>query len=169
MLLVDGRLGGRTADQDEWDAGPRGKPVAQHPLQGQLGLARQHAQPPSGSGALDEVGLVARKEAVSRLIMHWSDALADSIAAVNLFLDQSRDRRKAHVDSVLAKVGTCRAAPGFDFVENALRGQWTLPCDHGFVRVYVTLAPTMPPSVQLLTVDALTAPDPPRRRGLCPT
>jgi hypothetical protein len=111
--------------------------------------------------------LVARKEAVSRLIMHWSDALADSLAAVNLFLDQSRGRRRAHVDSVLAKVGPCRAAPSFDFVENALRGQWTLPCDHGFVRVYITLAPTMPPSVQLMTVDALTAPDPPRRRGLC--
>jgi CubicO group peptidase (beta-lactamase class C family) len=111
--------------------------------------------------------LVARKEAVSRLVMHWSDALADSLAAVNLFLDQSRDRRRMHVDSVLAKVGTCRAATGFDFVENALRGQWTLPCDHGFVRVYITLAPTMPPTVQFLTVDALAAPDPPRRPGLC--
>ena len=111
--------------------------------------------------------LVARKDGVSRLIMHWSDALADSLAADNLFLDQSRDRRKAHVDSVLAKVGPCRAATGFDFVENALRGQWTLPCDRGFARVYVTLAPTMPPTVQFLTVDALTAPEPPRRRGFC--
>jgi CubicO group peptidase (beta-lactamase class C family) len=111
--------------------------------------------------------LVARKEAVTRLVMHWSDALADSLAAVNLFLDQSRDRRRAHVDSVLAKVGPCRAAPGFDFVENALRGQWTLPCERGFARVYVTLAPTMPASVQFMTVDALTTPDPPRRRGLC--
>jgi hypothetical protein len=112
--------------------------------------------------------LVARKDEVTRLIMHWDDALADSIAAVNLFLDQSRDRRRAHIDSVLAKVGTCHAAAGFDFVENALRGQWTLPCEHGYVKVYITLAPTMPPTVQLMTVDALTAPEPPRRQGLCP-
>jgi hypothetical protein len=112
--------------------------------------------------------LVARKDAVTRLITHWSDALADSVAAVNLFLDQSRDRRKAHVDSVLAKVGPCRAATGFDFVENALRGQWTLPCDRGFARVYVTLAPTMPPSVQYLTVDALAEHEPQRRRSYCP-
>ena len=31
----------------------------------------------------------------------------------------------------------------------------------------ITLAPTMPPTVQFLTVDALTAPEPPRRRGYC--
>ncbi|HKP15840.1 MAG TPA: serine hydrolase domain-containing protein, partial [Gemmatimonadaceae bacterium] len=33
--------------------------------------------------------LVASRDAVSRLIMHWSNPLADSLAAVNLFLDQS--------------------------------------------------------------------------------
>jgi hypothetical protein len=111
--------------------------------------------------------LVASKEAVSRLIMNWNEALADSLAAVNLFLDQSRDRRKAHVDTVLAKVGPCRAGTGFDVVENALRGQWTLPCERGFAPVYVTLAPTMPPTVQYLAVNALTEREPPRRRGYC--
>jgi CubicO group peptidase (beta-lactamase class C family) len=111
--------------------------------------------------------LVASKEAVSRLIMNWSDALADSLAAVNLFLDQSRDRRKAHFDLVRAKVGPCRAATGFDLVENALRGQWTLPCERGFAPVYVTLAPTMPPTVQYLAVNAVTEREPPRRRGFC--
>jgi hypothetical protein len=130
-------------------------------LMSQTGALQQRMPQPSPM-------LVARKEAVSRLVMHWSDALADSIAAVNLFLDQSRDRRRAHVDSVLAKVGPCRAATGFDLVENALRGQWTLPCEHGFARIYITLAPTMPPTVQLMTVDALTEPEPPRRPGLCP-
>ena len=41
--------------------------------------------------------LTARREAVSRLVMQWDDRLADSLAAVNLFLDRSRDRRKAEI------------------------------------------------------------------------
>jgi CubicO group peptidase (beta-lactamase class C family) len=111
--------------------------------------------------------LVARKEAVSRLVTHWNDALADSIAAVNLFMDLSRDRRKASIDTLLGRVGRCRAANTFDVVENALRGQWTIPCDRGALRVSITLAPTMPPRVQFLDVVQVPTPEPPKRRGYC--
>jgi CubicO group peptidase (beta-lactamase class C family) len=75
--------------------------------------------------------LTARREAVSRLVMQWDDRLADSLAAVNLFLDRSRDRRKAEIEKLRAEVGPCRAGTGFDVVENGLRGQWTMPCDRG--------------------------------------
>jgi CubicO group peptidase (beta-lactamase class C family) len=112
--------------------------------------------------------LVAQKEAVSRLVMNWSTAAADSIAAVNLFLDESRDRRKIHVDSLLKRVGPCRAGAGFDYVENALRGEWTLPCERGALRVSITLAPIVPAKVQFLDVSVVPTPAPVRRRGYCP-
>jgi CubicO group peptidase (beta-lactamase class C family) len=111
--------------------------------------------------------LVARRDDVSRLVMHWDDRLADSLAAVNLFLDRSRDRRKAEIGKLLSEVGSCRAGAGFDVVENGLRGQWTMPCDRGALNVSITLAPTMPPTVQFLEVSRAPA-TPPPPRGLCP-
>jgi CubicO group peptidase (beta-lactamase class C family) len=111
--------------------------------------------------------LTARREAVSRLVMHWDDRLADSLAAVNLFLDRSRDRRKAEIAKFTADVGPCRAGTGFDIVENALRGQWTMPCDRGALRVSITLAPTMPPTVQFFEVKAVPAGDVARPAALC--
>lgn len=99
--------------------------------------------------------LTERREAVSRLVMHWDDRLADSLAAVNLFLDRSRDRRKAEIAKLVTELGPCRAGTGFDVVENALRGQWTMPCDRGALRVSITLAPTMPPTVQLFEVRSV--------------
>jgi hypothetical protein len=111
--------------------------------------------------------LTARREAVSRLVMQWNDRLADSLAAVNLFLDRSRDRRKAEIEKLTTEVGPCRAGTGFDVVENGLRGQWTMPCDRGALRVSITLAPTMPPTVQFLEVSRAPA-TPPPPRGICP-
>jgi CubicO group peptidase (beta-lactamase class C family) len=100
--------------------------------------------------------LVSAREAVSRLVMHWDDKLADSLASVNLFLDRSRDRRKAEIDSLLKNVGRCSAGTGFDVVENAMRGQWVMACERGALRVSITLAPTMPPTVQFLELTRTT-------------
>jgi CubicO group peptidase (beta-lactamase class C family) len=108
--------------------------------------------------------LVEQREAVSRLVMRWDDGLAERIAAVNLFLDQSRDRRRAEIEELVRRTGPCRPGTGFDEVENALRGQWTMPCERGALRVSITLAPTMPPAVQYLRVaEAPPAQARPRR------
>jgi len=104
---------------------------------------------------------------VSRLVMKWDDRLADSLAAVNLFMDRSRDRRKADIAALLNEVGACQAGRGFDVVENALRGQWTMPCERGSLRVSITLAPTAPPTVQYFEVAKAPA-TPPPPRGICP-
>ena len=111
--------------------------------------------------------LAARREAVSRLVLGWNDRLADSVAAVNLFLDRSRDRRRAEIASLLQQVGPCRAGSGFESVENALRGRWLLPCDKGALRVAITLAPTTPPTVQYLDVSAVPPGGEAPRRNLC--
>ena len=111
--------------------------------------------------------LEARREAVTRLILKWDDALADSLASVNLFLDRSRDRRRAEIQALTAKVGPCRSATEWNEVENALRGSWTIPCERGALRVAITLAPTTPPRVQHLSVREAPAPTPPPRRRHC--
>ena len=102
---------------------------------------------------------------VSRLIVQWDDKLADEIAAENLFLDQSKERRRAATERLHATVGACTAGTGFDFVENALRGRWTMSCEKGKLEVSITLAPTMPPKVQFISVRP--APNAPQRTDSC--
>lgn len=97
--------------------------------------------------------LVAARNTVSQLIARWEETLAASIAAENLFLDESSERRRAHFDNLRAKFGSCPAdRDRFDAVENALRGHWTVECERGKLLASITLAPTMPPKVQFLSV-----------------
>lgn len=100
--------------------------------------------------------LVAAKNDLSSLINQWDDGVADRIAAVNLYLDQSRDRRRLQIEGLRKEHGVCRADGPFE-VENALRGQWTMTCERGALRVAITLAPTMPPKVQYLNVTPVPA------------
>jgi CubicO group peptidase (beta-lactamase class C family) len=105
--------------------------------------------------------LVSARDAVAGLIVKWDDAIADRIAAQNLYLDEAKDRRRAAIEKLVAQVGACTAGSGFDRVENALRGDWTMKCARGDLRVAITLAPTSPPLVQHLSVTpASPAPRP---------
>src|SRR5262245_33269732 len=108
------------------------------------GLQPRRAQP---SRALTDA-----RDAVSRLIVNWDDRLADQIAAENFFLDWSKDRRRADIEKLHSTYGACTPEPGFAFVENALRGRWTMTCERGKLDVSITLAPTTPPTVQFLAV-----------------
>jgi CubicO group peptidase (beta-lactamase class C family) len=111
--------------------------------------------------------LTAARGKVSRLIAQWDDALADSIASENLFLDETKERRRAAIERLRSAVGACRPDAGpFDSVENALRGLWTITCEKGALQVAITLAPTMPPTVQFLSVRP--APAEPARLDACP-
>jgi hypothetical protein len=114
-----------------------------------------HARQPTPSSSL-----VDMREKVSRLLATWDDRLADSIAAENLYLDQTKERRRTEIDRLRATVGACAPAAGFDNVENALRGSWTMNCEKGKLEVAITLAPTMPPNVQYLAVRPATAAPP---------
>jgi CubicO group peptidase (beta-lactamase class C family) len=110
--------------------------------------------------------LTAARDAAASLVVKWDDAVADRLAAMNLFLDESRERRKAAIDALHAQVGACTAGSGFDRVENALRGDWTMACERGKLKVAITLAPTNPPRVQFFSVRPAPA-DPPRTAA-CP-
>jgi len=114
--------------------------------------------------------LTSSRDAVSRLVMSWDDKLADSIAAMNLYLDEAKDRRQRAIAALTSEVGQCRADGPFA-VENALRGEWMMPCQRGRLRVAITLAPTMPPKVQFLSVRKAEANDslaPPRACPVTP-
>lgn len=96
--------------------------------------------------------LLARREQVTRLVTAWADPLADSLAAMNLYLDESRPRRRAALEALRQKAGDgCRNEGPF-VVENALRGRWRMRCRDGDLRVSITLAPTEPAGVQFLEV-----------------
>ena len=114
------------------------------------GAMTRRAVPPSPA-------LLQAKNDVTSLILHWDDALARKIAAENLFLDQSEPVRKESFAKQLATHGTCRAAATIE-AENALRGEWTMPCERGSLLVRITLAPTNPPTVQLLNVRSILPP-----------
>jgi CubicO group peptidase (beta-lactamase class C family) len=109
--------------------------------------------------------LTTARDAVSNLIVRWDDRTADGLAAQNLFLDRTKERRRGEIAALGKTVGTCTPGSGFDSVENALRGQWTMTCERGTLQVAITLAPTMPPKVQYLEVRP--APASPTPAGTC--
>ncbi|MBA2302565.1 MAG: hypothetical protein H0W08_08010 [Acidobacteria bacterium] len=111
--------------------------------------------------------LVAARDAVSRLVIGWDDKQADQVAAMNLFRDRSKARRQTEIEGLRAAVGQCTAPTSFDVVENWLRGQWTMKCERGDLRVSITLAPTIPPRVQYLDVTRAPAGSPRAAPSAC--
>jgi CubicO group peptidase (beta-lactamase class C family) len=113
--------------------------------------------------------LLTRRAQVTRLVNVWTPSLADSVAAMNLFRDESAERRAAQIATLRdAAGGNCREEGPF-VVENALRGRWRLRCATGDLVASITLAPTEPAQVQALTVtpiarEASIAPAPVCRR-----
>src|SRR5439155_15090083 len=67
--------------------------VATRAIEGFVKTAGLQPRQPVPSPALTDA-----RNKVSQLIVRWDDALADSIAAGNLFLDQSKDRRRAEME-----------------------------------------------------------------------
>lgn len=96
--------------------------------------------------------LAQMQEQVTRLVQRWDDALADSVAAMNLYRDESKSRRRAAIERVRLQAGDRCAPEGALVAENALRGSWRLRCASGDLRVSITLAPTTPARVQYLDV-----------------
>ncbi|MGI9067263.1 MAG: serine hydrolase domain-containing protein [Pyrinomonadaceae bacterium] len=101
--------------------------------------------------------LLASQKDVSQLIIKWDDGLASRIAADNFYLDESMERRAAGIRELNTKHGACRPANSID-PENALRGRWRMSCERGWLDVAITLAPTMPPRVQFLSVQSVLPP-----------
>jgi CubicO group peptidase (beta-lactamase class C family) len=102
--------------------------------------------------------LLTAQADVSQLIVKWDDALANRIAADNLFPDVAAEVRKARWQALAKEHGVCRPATSID-PENALRGTWKMMCERGWLDVGITLAPTMPPKVQFINVASVLPPN----------
>ncbi|HEU4710623.1 MAG TPA: serine hydrolase domain-containing protein [Pyrinomonadaceae bacterium] len=102
--------------------------------------------------------LLTAQADVSQLIIKWDDALANRIAADNLFLDVPAETRKTRWQSLAKDHGVCRPANSIE-PENALRGTWKMMCERGWLEVGITLAPTMPPKVQQVSIAPVLPPD----------
>ncbi|HEX6042249.1 serine hydrolase domain-containing protein [Longimicrobium sp.] len=99
--------------------------------------------------------LLVRREQVSRLVNRWDDALADSLAAMNLYRDEPKPRRQAALERLVTQAGgECRMDDAFR-ADNALRGGWRMRCRDSDLAIYITLAPTEPARVQFLEVTPL--------------
>src|SRR6185503_1284145 len=103
--------------------------------------------------------LLTAQSEVSQLIIKWDDSLANRIAADNLFLDVAAEVRKARWQELAKDHGACRLPGTAIEPENALRGTWKLMCERGWLEVGITLAPTMPPKVQLINIAPVLPPD----------
>ena len=103
--------------------------------------------------------LLSAQADVSQLIVKWDDALANRIAADNLFLDVPAEVRKTRSQALAKDHGVCRTPGSAIEPENALRGTWKLMCERGWLEVGITLAPTMPPKVQLINITSILPPD----------
>jgi CubicO group peptidase (beta-lactamase class C family) len=107
--------------------------------------------------------LVETRRRVTALLNQWSDARLEELAADNLLLDRSREQRRDDFARLRELAGPCQV-DGDIVAENWLRGRFDLTCEKRPLRVTFTLAPTVPPRVQYLSVTESIPP--PRDR--CP-
>ncbi|MFN0119165.1 MAG: serine hydrolase domain-containing protein [Blastocatellia bacterium] len=103
--------------------------------------------------------LLERQAQITRLISAWDDGLADSLAAMNLFLDESKPRRREAIEKLVKEAGGSCRPEGAIVPENALRGAWRMRCAGADLRVSMTLAPVEPATVQFLEVAPLKPED----------
>jgi CubicO group peptidase (beta-lactamase class C family) len=114
----------------------------------------------AGTGALEprvvqpSPALLAARAVVDPLLARWDDGAARDMAADNLFLDRPLERRRREFDDLRARHGACRPETPL-LPENALRGEWRMACERGWIRLGLTLAPTQPPRVQSLTATSV--------------
>ena len=103
--------------------------------------------------------LLAAQAGVNQLLAVWDDDLVDRLTAMNFFLDRSRESWRAEFAELRTRHGTLQPEGEFH-PENALRGGWTMRGERGTVRVWLSLAPMLPPRIQDLELESVLAPSP---------
>jgi len=93
-----------------------------------------------------------------RVTQHWLETgdeseLAARVAS-NFYLDQDAAHRRAELTKLCAEAGAFRSV-GALRAYNALRAAWRIECERGALEVFITLAPTMPPQLQVCRLTYL--------------
>ncbi|MDX6572882.1 MAG: hypothetical protein QOC86_2038, partial [Gaiellales bacterium] len=102
-------------------------------------------------------GLLAAREAVDSLVRGWDDAVATQLFAPNVNLDRPLAERREELARLAERHGEL-TRDGEIEASDALRGSWRLRGERGHVDLAITLAPTVPPLVQTLSVESVLPP-----------
>ena len=105
-------------------------------------------------------GLLAARSAVDALIERWDDETAARLFAPNVDLDQPLSERRDELAALRERHGALVSEGDID-PDDALRGSWRLRGERGHVELAITLAPTVPPLVQTLSVESVLPPSGP--------
>ncbi len=124
-----------------------------------LAQRTERRRPRLHNGQAGTPALQAAYQDANRLLASWDSELADCLFADNFFLDNSREWRQAEMERLAAVHGPWQEIGPLE-PENALRGAWKLTGARGFVRAFLTLAPTTPPRVQELSLQSVLPPSP---------
>ena len=103
--------------------------------------------------------LLAAQSGVNQLLAAWDDDLVDRLVAMNFFLDRSRASWRAWLDDLRARHGLLEPAGELE-PENRLRGSWLLRGERGACKIWLSLAPTLPPRIQYLEIESIATPAP---------
>ena len=82
-------------------------------------------------------------------------AAGGDLLAMNFLLDRSAEIRAREIAALKAEVGDCDTS-GSPTATGALSGVFTWRCEHGRVKGSVLLAPTLPPGIQELVLNAIS-------------
>ncbi len=107
-------------------------------------------------------GDVARyRPIVERLLASWDNATADAAFAMNMDLDEPRERRRAAIEHVAAELGPFQADSARpDESVSPAHLAWWLRGERGWVQLSILVTPEPRPLVQQLTVTAVHDPSP---------
>jgi CubicO group peptidase (beta-lactamase class C family) len=128
----------------------------QPPVRRALELISREAALPRRSIRADP-GLLAARDAIDSLVERWDDAAAERLFARNVDLDRPLAERRAALEALRERHGPLRRDGDLEHGD-ALRGHWRLRGERGHVELAITLAPTVPPLVQTLSVESVLAP-----------
>jgi serine-type D-Ala-D-Ala carboxypeptidase/endopeptidase len=112
--------------------------------------------------------LAARLD-VNRLLVSWSDSIAQHLFAESVALDEPLDRRRAEIDRIRQEIGEVQDEVGQPLEhDSAAHCAWWLRGPRGRVRAEIRLTPERTPRVQSLRLTPVPEPDS-RLRGLLDT
>jgi hypothetical protein len=102
-------------------------------------------------------GLLAARDAVDALVERWDDDLAARMFSPNVDLDRPLSERRDELVALHDRHGALTRDGDFE-PEDALRGRWRLGGERGHVELEITMAPTVPPLIETLSVESVLPP-----------
>ena len=105
--------------------------------------------------------VAAFRPVVEGLIAEWDDAVADAAFAMNMDLDEPRERRRAAVAKVADELGPFRPDEARPVTSDSPADlAWWLRGEHGWARVSILVTPERSPRIQALTITPVGDPSP---------